>query len=152
MRSAWLSVPPEVSRQGQDLAEGLVAATQKTATNKMISALCSVAIAFSPTAPLQPRAAAMHMTRAATSEVAMINLFGNSGARSPALKGERVGTFGKGGVTQTCCSPSHPLPTPWAAPSQFIFPPKPQQASSRLCLRPDHGPSYPPGGLFFSLA
>ena len=76
----------------------------------MISALCSVAIAFSPTAPLQPRAAAMHMTRAATSEVAMINLFGNSGARSPALKGERVGTFGKGG------SHRH------AAPRRILYP------------------------------
>merc|ERR1719231_784178 len=44
----------------------------------MISSLCAVALAFSPTLPMQSRAVAAQSSRAVTSGISMINLFGNS--------------------------------------------------------------------------
>ena len=70
--------------------------SQKHRRLKMLSAICTITLAFSPTAPLQPRAAATHMTRAATSEVAMLNLFGNTGAYAchrPIAQGKYMGLW-----------------------------------------------------------
>ena len=46
---------------------------------KMISAVCAVALAFSPSLSLQSRSMAAQSSRVATSDISMINLFGNNG-------------------------------------------------------------------------
>lgn len=45
----------------------------------MISAVCAVALAFSPSLSLQSRSMAAQSSRVATSDISMINLFGNNG-------------------------------------------------------------------------
>ena len=47
----------------------------------MISAVCAVALAFSPSLSLQSRSMAAQSSRVATSDISMINLFGNNGER-----------------------------------------------------------------------